>query len=45
MIRGDIAASPDGTSAMTREQASPLIPGAPGSTRDLPFELPGRRGR
>ncbi|HLI38375.1 MAG TPA: alpha/beta fold hydrolase [Streptosporangiaceae bacterium] len=36
MIRGDIAASPDGTSAITRERASLLIPGAPDSTRGCP---------
>jgi hypothetical protein len=46
MIRDDIAATPDGTTAITREQATLLIPGAPESTRDLLFELleptPGR---
>ncbi|MBO0806164.1 MAG: alpha/beta fold hydrolase [Nocardiopsaceae bacterium] len=46
MIRDGIAATPDGTTAITREQAALLIPGAPGSTRDLLFELleptPGR---
>lgn len=39
MIRDDIAATPDGTTAITREQATLLIPGAPDSTRDLLFEL------
>lgn len=39
MIRDDIAAAPDQTTAITREQAALLIPGAPDSTRDLLFEL------
>lgn len=46
MIRDDIAASPDGTTAITREQAPLLIPGAPEAACDLLFELlepvPGR---
>jgi hypothetical protein len=39
MIRDDIARTPDGTTAVTREQAALLIPGAPDSTHDLLFEL------
>jgi hypothetical protein len=39
MIHDDIAATPDGTTAISREQAALLIPGAPKSTRDLLFEL------
>lgn len=39
MIRDDIAESLDGTTAISREQASLLIPGAPDSARDLLFEL------
>ena len=39
MIRDDIASSPDGTTAITREQAPLLIPGAPEPAIDLLFEL------
>jgi pimeloyl-ACP methyl ester carboxylesterase len=39
MIHDAIAATPDGTIAITREQAPLLIPGAPESAIDLLFEL------
>lgn len=46
MIRADIAASPDKTTAIRREQAPMLVPGAPEPVVDLLFELlepvPGR---